>query len=99
MWRGSVTVRKPPHTNKAEAGKTERATGIETTFGISQIRANLTEACGNQRVRERNANRSLCTIRANKRTSTVRFCPKTSVLTALAKATVVWAHLSHLLRD
>ena len=54
----------------------ERATGIETTFGVSQVCAISAEVCANQRVIGRNANRSLCTIRANKRSSTVRFCPK-----------------------
>ena len=51
-------------------------TGFEPTFGISRPCAILTETCANQRVRGRNVNRPLCTIRAELRSSSVRNCPK-----------------------
>jgi hypothetical protein len=38
MQRGSASISKPPHTNKAEANENERATGIDTRISISLLR-------------------------------------------------------------
>ena len=54
----------------------ERATGIETDFGISCSCAIVTETCANQRINRTWSESALCRIRANKRSPTVRFCPK-----------------------
>lgn len=49
--------------------------GFEPDSTISRCCAVSAQPCGNQRLKSRNANSLLCTIRANKRVSTVRFCP------------------------